>query len=159
VDVEAVDGSNVLFELWLGARAANALLTDCLTPAGMRPDEFGIYSVLATVGRMAPTALAKWVSSPPTTVSSVVKRLEARDHLERVPDPADGRSSLLQLTASGEQAHRTATDLYTPLLTAVVDRLGSDEPAVHHALLVLRQAIDESLGSSSASDADDLTPS
>jgi DNA-binding MarR family transcriptional regulator len=159
MDVEIVDGTNVLFELWLGSRAANALLTDCLAAAGMRPDEFGIYSVLATVGRMAPTALAKWMSAPATTVSSVVKRLEARDHLERVPDPADGRSSLLQLTPEGERAHRSATDLYSPVLAAVVKRLGRDEPSVRRALLVLRQAIGDAPGSSSDRDADDLTRS
>ena len=134
--------SNVLFELWRLSRAAGALLSDQLAGAGVTGDEFGIYSVLATVEHMTPSALARWMSAPATTVSSHVKRLEARGHVSRRPDPADGRSSLLRLTAAGRRTWERATAGYLPILAGVEERLGAAEPEVRAALITLRAAID-----------------
>jgi DNA-binding MarR family transcriptional regulator len=141
-DVPDEHRSNVLFELWRLSRAASALLSDQLAGAGVTGDEFGIYSVLATVEHMTPSALARWMSAPATTVSSHVKRLEARGHVARRVDPADGRSSLLRLTTAGRRTWERATAGYLPILADVEARLGAAEPEVRAALIRLRAAID-----------------
>ncbi len=40
---------------------------------------------------------------PPTTLSSYLRRLEARRQIRRRPNPEDGRSSLLEVTKLGDK--------------------------------------------------------
>ena len=54
------------------------------------------------------------MAAPATTVSSYVKRLEPRGHVERAPNPDDGRSYLLHLTDAGRVAHTDAAEHFLP---------------------------------------------
>jgi DNA-binding MarR family transcriptional regulator len=83
------------------------------------------------------------MSARPTTVSSYIKRLEARGHLGRFTNPDDGRSTLLRLTPAGVKVHQAATADYLPTLDLVIENLGRHEPKVLAALATLRHAIDE----------------
>ena len=103
----------------------------------------GVYSVLTSTDWMTPSELAVRVSAPATTVSSYVKRLEDRGHLERRRNPADGRSFVIRLTPSGRSAHRAAGKAFLPVLEGVLAALGDDEPAVRRALTRLRVAMEE----------------
>src|SRR5688500_3873315 len=98
VDAIPAEQTNVLLDVWLIARATGELLQPALSPTGLDADEFGLYSALSSSDAMTPTELARWMSAAPTTVSSVVRRLETRGHLSRRRNPADGRSYLLALT-------------------------------------------------------------
>src|SRR5687768_12770119 len=109
---EAVD---VTFMVWLTSRATADLLDAVLAPAGLDGDEFAIYSVLTAARSITPTELARWMAAPPTTVSSYVKRLEARGHVRREPNPADGRSYRITLTPEGRRTHRAAVKVFAPL--------------------------------------------
>jgi DNA-binding MarR family transcriptional regulator len=90
---------------------------------------------------MTPTELARWLSIAPTTVSSVVRRLEGRGHLTRRRNPGDGRSYLLALTPEGRAAHQAAGEAFLVVLARVLDILGDDEPGVRRALATLRVAL------------------
>src|SRR5918993_4711862 len=122
---------NVLFDVWLVSRATTALLDEALRGSGLDSDEFAIYSVLASTEHMTPTELARWMSAPPTTVSSYVKRLEQRDHIVKTPNPDDGRSYRLSLTPAGRSAHRIAGALFLPILDTVRDRIGDEASDTH----------------------------
>jgi DNA-binding MarR family transcriptional regulator len=135
-------GFNVLFEVWSVARATIGLLDAAMAPTGMTADEYGVYSVLMTSEAMTPTELAQWMSAPPTTVSSFVKRFEARGHVERRPNSADRRSYTLRLTPAGRKAHGKAATYFGPAMFAVVDELGRSEPTVRRSLEKLKHAID-----------------
>lgn len=138
----ASDDHNVLFTFWLTSQAVHDLLDTALAPAGLTADEFGIYSVLTRSDTMTPTELARWMSTPPTTVSSYVKRFEARGHVAREKNPDDGRSYLIRLTPAGRKAHRAAGIRFLPALDAVVATLGSREPTVKRSLENLKHAVD-----------------
>ena len=142
VDDVPADGTNVLFDVWLIARATGELLAPALSPTGLDADEFGIYSALSSSDAMTPTELARWLSTAPTTVSSVVRRLEARGHLTRTRNPADGRSYLLALTPEGRAVHQAAGQAFLVVLERVLDVLGPDEPGIRRSLTTLRQALD-----------------
>lgn len=137
------DQPNALFSAWLVARAAGDLLHAALAPSGLDADEYAIYSLLATGRSTTPTDLARWMAAPPTTVSSYVKRFEARGHVQRVPNPHDRRSYDIRLTRSGRAAHRRAKQLFAPVLHQVSAALGERDPAVRQALGWLRTALDE----------------
>lgn len=134
-------GTNVLFDVWLLSKATTGMLDSALASTGLSADEFGVYSVLTSADTLTPSDLAEWMSAPPTTVSSVVKRLERRGHLARTPNPDDGRSFLLQLTPAGRQAHQAAVSAFVPVLALVVDALGEHEDAVRDALARLHDVV------------------
>ena len=136
------DRTNVLFDVWLTSRAVTGLLDAALASTGLTADEFGIYSVLTTTDAMTPSELARWMSAPATTVSSSIKRLEQRGHLERHRNPDDGRSIRLGLTPAGRTVHAAATQAFIPVLEQVVERLGSRERTVRRALQTLHAVVD-----------------
>jgi DNA-binding MarR family transcriptional regulator len=134
---------DVTFLVWLTSRATSDLLDSALAPAGLDSDEFAIYSILTAAPLITPTELARWMAAPPTTVSSYVKRFEARGHVARERNPADGRSYRLELTAAGRRAHRAAAELFVPMRTRVEEGLGPRAAEVREALLTLRSVLDE----------------
>jgi DNA-binding MarR family transcriptional regulator len=83
------------------------------------------------------------MAAPPTTVSSYVKRFEARGHVQREPNPVDRRSYRIKLTPAGRRAYRAAAALFVPLRTRVANSLGAREDGVREALLTLRTVLDE----------------
>jgi DNA-binding MarR family transcriptional regulator len=80
------------------SRSTADLVDSALGPAGFFGDEYALYSMLAASTALSPTELARWMAAPPTTVSSYIKRLETRGHIERVPNPEDRRSYRIRLT-------------------------------------------------------------
>jgi DNA-binding MarR family transcriptional regulator len=134
---------NVLFDTWLVSRAVHSLIDDVIKSAGLDADEFAIYSVLSMRDGMTPSELASWMSAPPTTVSSYIKRFERRGHVHRVPSAEDRRSYRLSLTVEGRAAHHSAGELFETTLIEVDDALGPQASNLHHQLLELRRVIDK----------------
>ena len=67
------------------------------------------YATLSLIGVRAPvrlTELAGDLGMPLTTASDIVRRLETRRHVRRMPNPDDGRSFLFELTAAGDREWR-----------------------------------------------------
>lgn len=133
---------DVLFMVWLVSRSTEDLLDAVLAPAGLSGDEFAIYSVLTAAPTMTPTELARWMAAPATTVSSYVKRFEARGHVIREPNPDDRRSYRIRLTPAGRKAHRAAAERFLPVRDAVANGLGKGDASVRDSLLQLRQVVD-----------------
>jgi len=132
---------NVLFDVWLLSRATTALLDERLAGSGLDSDEFAIYSVLRSSEGMTPTELAHWMAAPTTTVSSYIKRFEARGHVERRPHPGDGRSYRLRLSGAGRRAHGKAADSFLPVLGQVNELIGRQADATHARLRGLHSAV------------------
>jgi DNA-binding MarR family transcriptional regulator len=132
---------NVLFGVWLVARRTTRLLDDALRDSGLSADDFAVYSLL-TAGGATPGTLAAWLAAPLTTVSSYVKRFEARGHVERTPDPTDARSYRITLTPSGIRAHQQAGSTFLAVLAQIDNRLGCTQPAVRDCLDLLSDAVE-----------------
>lgn len=76
--------------------------------------------------------------------SKGITRLEARGWITRAPNPADGRSSLLRLTADGaallSRASEEFASFLAPLLEAGIDP--RQLPRIAHALSTLRSRLE-----------------
>ncbi|MEZ5143596.1 MAG: MarR family transcriptional regulator [Acidimicrobiales bacterium] len=118
------ESTTLLFDLWALANATHAALDEALRDSGLTADEFAVYSVLRRPDGRTPSELAAAMQLPATTVSSVVRRLEQRGHVERATDPTDRRSSRLTLTPAGEAAHARARKAFRPFLARVEAGLG-----------------------------------
>jgi DNA-binding MarR family transcriptional regulator len=77
-----------------------------LAADGVDPNGYGSLSLIGARGSMRLTELAEELGMPLTTASDVVRRLEARGHVRRRPNPGDGRSFLFELTARGDREWR-----------------------------------------------------
>jgi DNA-binding MarR family transcriptional regulator len=133
---------DALFMVWLVSRSTQDLLDSALRPAGLTGDEYAIYSVLAAAPGITPTELARWMAAPATTVSSYLKRFEARGHVSRAPNPTDRRSHQIRLTPAGKRAHKAASALFAPVQSEVNRALADHMGAVQQALLRLRTILD-----------------
>jgi DNA-binding MarR family transcriptional regulator len=79
-------------------------------------------------------------------VSSYVKRLDARGHVRRVANPADGRSYRLALTAAGRRAHLRAGLAFLPALQRVESALATPPARVQAVLRDLHHAVQAARG-------------
>ncbi|GAA0966209.1 hypothetical protein GCM10009555_007490 [Acrocarpospora macrocephala] len=100
---------SLLFDVWLVMSLASRLLDDALAGSGLTGDDFGMYSLLRRFGPVTPSQLSRWTGMGATTVSAYLKRMDARSHTERTPNPADRRSYLIGLSSDGVAAHDAAT--------------------------------------------------
>jgi DNA-binding MarR family transcriptional regulator len=96
---------NVLFRLFILGQLANDLVDTAMRreKLTLNPNGFAVASAIRAFQPITPTELANRLGMPPTTLSSYLRRLEARRHLKRRPNPDDGRSSLLELTKLGDR--------------------------------------------------------
>ncbi len=119
--------SSLLFDLFAANQQVKTLLTAAMAGAGLRPDEYAVYSGVFEFGPIAPTDLAAVVGMPPTTLSHYIRRMRDAGHVIERKDPHDGRSRRLSLTAKGRAAHRRANRAFEVAYAAFVRRIRSEE--------------------------------
>jgi DNA-binding MarR family transcriptional regulator len=94
---------------------------------------FSALSVLHTLHRRGPlrlTALLATEQLKQPALTSLVSKLEQDGLVQRRPDPADGRASLLSLTSTGQELVRSRHANRVANLTALVEQLTPEERAV-----------------------------
>jgi len=135
---------SLLFDIWLVTGLTSGLLDEVLGKTELNGDDFGLYSLLRRFGPATPTQLHRWTGLRPTTVSAHLKRLERRGHVTRFPNPADGRSHRVGLTAAGEEAHDGATEPFLAAMHRLRARFVPDTVrerlVLQHIDTVLREA-------------------
>jgi DNA-binding MarR family transcriptional regulator len=99
VDPAADENLSELF--WSVARTLRHLTKDALEPLNVAPSHGRALAVLLRHGPMRPGALAEHLRIAPRSATEVVDDLERRGLVERAPDPADRRATLLNLTVGG----------------------------------------------------------
>ncbi|CAA9291971.1 MAG: hypothetical protein AVDCRST_MAG41-4440 [uncultured Corynebacteriales bacterium] len=80
-------------------------------------------------GPCRPGALAELSHADPSTISRQVAELVRRGLVERQPDPADGRASLLAVTEAGREVCERVRTLRRELLAAAVAGWSDEELA------------------------------
>lgn len=83
----------------------------CLAPLGLVISDFMVLAALRRLGapyQASPSTLYNVLERSSGGMTKMIKRLEAMRLVERLPDPADGRGSLVRLTAAGVAMHGEA---------------------------------------------------
>ncbi len=98
-------------------------------------------STLVTLEREGPmriTELAEREQLTQPGMTTLVNRLEQDDYAERVPDPTDGRATLVRLTGAGSAFIAARREERTQALLAEVARLApADQAALADALVAM----------------------
>lgn len=109
----------VLQETYSTGALIEALVDAELRAGGVDPSLFSFLGWIALLEPVTPGELAAETGMPATTIRDHLRRLTERGHIARTPNPADGRSYLVQLTAEGQRL----MDRGRPLVGAVFRRV------------------------------------
>jgi DNA-binding MarR family transcriptional regulator len=136
--------SSLLFDLFAANQRVRSLLTSAMEGAGLKPDEYAVYSALFEFEPISPTEIATLVGMPPTTLSHYIRAMRERGHLEERPNPRDSRSRVLTLTVSGRRAHRRANQAFEQAYRRFMEGI-ADEPGIKAALAQIEAAAADGL--------------
>jgi DNA-binding MarR family transcriptional regulator len=121
---------HVAGRLLLGAALLERAIDEALLPIGL---SFGSFDVLNTLRRRAdpegtnPRVLASSALISSGAMTTRLDRLERAGHIERHPDPADGRAKLVRLTPQGEEKAEVALDAVLAVDRAFLSALDEGE--------------------------------
>ncbi|MDT7573431.1 MAG: hypothetical protein QOE05_3605 [Actinomycetota bacterium] len=132
---------SLLFEVFGLGQQVRQLLAVALDGAPLDAQEYAFLSAVLEDEAPTPTRLAARLGMPLSTTVEQVAGFEQRGLLRRLPNPRDGRSYLVTLTAAGGRVHRVTAQAFESAYQRVVHALGPAEPAVAAALSVLRTAV------------------
>jgi len=137
--------TSLLFEVFALNQAVGRFLAEAMAGGPLTPAEYAVYSALFELESATPTVLAARLGMRLTTFVDQLRLMESRGHARRMPNPRDGRSQLVTLTASGLEAHRTANRLFEAAYASFVGELGADETHSRRALVGVREAVERAL--------------
>lgn len=98
----------------------------------LRKVEFSLLMLLHANGALAPKPLARALSVSAPNLTLLLDRLQERGLLVRTPNPLDGRSQHVSLSAKGSQLAQRAAQAAAPMEAEMMGRLSSAE----HAMLI-----------------------
>ena len=136
----------IINELGVASRYAHELAFAGLREAGVEPDEYGWVSFVAVLQPVTRTKLTQATGQRRTTVRDAIRRMVERGHVEEVPHPQDGRSTLLRLTPSGRELFDTGQPVVEGVLQAIDEALGGKLDEHEEAVWRVRLALQELVG-------------
>jgi DNA-binding MarR family transcriptional regulator len=132
---------NVLFRLFILGQLADDLLGRAMSGSRLQTNDFAVLSAIRAFQPITPSRLAALLGMPPTTLSSYLRRLEARHLVRRRPNPEDGRSSLLEVTKTGDTQTVSALPALQGSVARVHERLDYSPRELDLALDRLEDAL------------------
>jgi DNA-binding MarR family transcriptional regulator len=139
---DRIERPSLLLQVFALDQRAGTLLRTALAGAPLRPDEFAVYSVLRLLGTTTPTVLGRAVGMPPTTLSTYLRRMTEAKHVRRRRNPADGRSALVTLTASGTRVTERCFPGFAAARDALTAELGVTYDDASAVLSEVAEAMD-----------------
>jgi DNA-binding MarR family transcriptional regulator len=144
--MSATGPDTILLDLFRTNQVRERLIVAAMEGTELPPEDYPMYVLIGAEGPWTPTAFAERVQMPLSTVLFRIGRLEARGHAERIPNPDDRRSYLVQLTDAGRQLLGEARPRFRAYAEAVEARLGTERIGqMRKELTDLREAIEEEL--------------
>lgn len=92
------DESAAYLTNWAGRLFAR-IVDQKVKPLGLFSGQIPVFTALARNGRMSQKALARAAAIEQPTMAATLARMERDGLIERTPDPEDGRSAYISLTA------------------------------------------------------------
>ena len=103
---QPIPGDNVLFQFFRTGQVLRAVMAPAVEGSELSGEEYGVISLIGVQGPISPTDLAARLGMPPTSVSRHVARFLREGYVARLPNEADGRSYLLEMTDAGRAVAR-----------------------------------------------------
>jgi len=82
---------------------ASSIFLSVLADAQLTPTQFFALARLHETGKLSQNRLGRLAAMDPATIQGVIRRLQERGLIERLPDPNDRRRMLLSLSPLGQE--------------------------------------------------------
>jgi len=129
------------YQLSVTSNAVSSLIAERYRKRfGLKIPEWRVMAVLGDAGTMTQRALTAATVMDKVAVNRAVKVLEDRGLIARVPNPGDGRSHLLALTAEGQAIHAEVMPLARATERELLEGFGAAEEASLRDLLARLRA-------------------
>ncbi|WP_066525935.1 MarR family winged helix-turn-helix transcriptional regulator [Erythrobacter sp. CCH5-A1] len=129
------------YQLSVTSNAVSSLIAERYRKRfGLKIPEWRVMAVLGDAGTMTQRALTAATVMDKVAVNRAVKVLEERGLIARVPNPGDGRSHLLALTAEGRAIHAEVMPLARATERELLEGFGGGEEAALRDLLARLRA-------------------
>lgn len=125
--------SSPLLALQRATHATQHVLNAHLAELGLTPAEINALANMADGRSRTVSELLVAVGTRPTTLTSVLDRLEGRGHVTRGARPGDRRAVLIELTPSGRRAAAKIRRAISALERRALGRLPATKIAGLHA--------------------------
>ncbi|MFE7602170.1 MarR family winged helix-turn-helix transcriptional regulator [Streptomyces sp. NPDC057494] len=126
---------SALLALQRATHATLQILATELVDLDLTPSETNALAILADGRGRTVSELGAAAGTRPTTLTSVLDRLERRGHLTRGTRPGDRRVVVVELTESGRLTADTIRRTITEVETRALDGLSAEAVAGFHAVL------------------------
>jgi DNA-binding MarR family transcriptional regulator len=124
------------------ARTARRLRQE--SDMGLSPSATAALATIERHGPLTPSRLAELERIQRPTATRVIDRLQASGLVERTLDPADGRSRLIAVTATGRAALRAIRSRRNAYLARRLDGLSAEElETLEAAAEILERLLDD----------------
>lgn len=111
------------------------------------PSQSSALSRIEQCGPLRLGALAEAEGTTPATLSRLIDGLAGRGLIERLPDPCDGRASLIQLSPQGGALLAELRSRSTAALRAALSCLSDEQRAVLAGALPVLEALTDAMHS------------
>jgi DNA-binding MarR family transcriptional regulator len=136
----------IINELLVASRYALEVAYSELRAAGVDPLEYGRLSYIGVLQPVTRTTLVEAIGERRTTLRDGLKRLIDSGHVREVPNPVDGRSTLLELTAKGQRVFDRGLPAFQRALRRIDEALGGELDAHEEAVWRVRRAVQQLAG-------------
>lgn len=121
------------------ARLVTQAYDHAIEPTGLTANQFGVLACLygAASLRLVPSigGIAEYLGMDPSTLNRNLKPLAAKGLVRNLPDPADARVRIVQITDSGERIVRKALPRWRGAQAQIEKALGPQATATLNDLL------------------------
>jgi DNA-binding MarR family transcriptional regulator len=97
------------------------------TLGGLTPSQLSVLASLSRQGPLTLGVLAETEGVAPASISGIVGRLVDKGLVDRVPNPVDRRSTLVEMTEEGRKVLEKGRSERTAFLASRLERLGREE--------------------------------
>jgi DNA-binding MarR family transcriptional regulator len=115
------------------------------TGEGLTPTQYSVLALVRSRGSLGLAELTELEGLNPTMVSRIIKVLDERDLIRRMPDPHDLRAARLAATPMGEQVHDRVRAQRTRVLSACLEQLPPETAETLLAAVPAMEALAEAV--------------
>jgi DNA-binding MarR family transcriptional regulator len=126
-------------------RLSGQLLEGVTEGLGFVDNDYAVVSWLNICGQATPSELAADLGMKPTTLTTVIERVVKKGFARRLPNPADGRSYLVELTAKGKATNARAAERFDRVMGRLRANLEGDREEILEHMRVLEAAMRKTL--------------
>ena len=101
-------------------------LNDTSTGEGLTPTQYSVLALVRIRGPLGLAELNELEGLNPTMLSRIVKVLDERGLIRRLPDPSDMRAARVEVTPAGARLHEQVREQRTQVLSEWLERLPAE---------------------------------